>query len=156
MSFININLNQAEEAKPVVAGFYDLTIAAAEKKFTKENKPQFRVQIAIDGHDDAPNVFEYVPSPDPDLDTDKKSLDFKVLLLARFCRLFKIPVSDEGYNPDDLVQQMVGCTARAELKVEEYEGNLSNKLVVPRLTEEKGVAGAAGKGSPPKRVSKAA
>lgn len=152
MSFINVNLNAAEEAKPVTPGFYDLTIAAAEVKQTKENKPQYRVQISIDGHDDAPNVFEYVPIPSPELD-EKRALEFKTLLLARFLRLFKINVGNDGFDYEDLAQQMVGATARGELKIEEYEGNTSNRLIVPRLQEEKA---SVGKGSPPKRAVKTA
>lgn len=147
MGFIPVNINTAEEAKPVASGRYDVTIAAAEVKLTKESqKPQFRVQIAIDGHDDAPNVFEYVAIPTPE--DDPKAQSFKALLLKRFCRLFNISVSDQGFDPDDLAMQMVGATASCELRQEEYEGNLSNKLVIPRLSEEKG---AAGRGSPPKR-----
>lgn len=147
MPFINMNINDAQEAKPVPAGRYDLTIAACEVKLTKEHqRPQFRAQISIDGHDDAPNIFEYVAIPSPD--DDAKAQSFKALLLKRFCSLFKVTVSDAGFDPEDLALQMVGATANCELKQEEYEGNVSNKLVIPRLSEEKG---AAGRGAPPKR-----
>lgn len=151
MSFIPMNLNDVDEAKPVAHGRYDLVIAACEITKTKEKqKDQFRVQMAIEGHDDAPNVFEYVQIPD--LDDEQKARDFKALLLRRFLTLFGVKIDPAGFDPEPLAMELVGARCNAELKQEEYNGNISNKLVVPRLkAEESPGASNVGRGSPPKR-----
>jgi len=149
MSFIPMNLNDAVEAKPVAHGKYDLVISAAELTKTKEKqKDQFRVQIAIEGHDDAPNIFEYVQIPD--MDDDQKARDFKALLLRRFLTLFGVKIDPAGFDPEALAMELVGARCNAEVKQEEYNGNISNKLVVPRLKAEESPSNA-GRGTPPKR-----
>lgn len=152
MPFIPMNLNDAVEAKPVPHGKYDVVIAACEITKTKEKqKDQFRVQLAIEGHDDAPNVFEYVQIPD--LEDEAKSRDFKALLLRRFLTLFGVKIDPAGFDPEPLAMELVGARANVELKQEEYpvgSGTMNNKLVVPRLkAEESPGSASAGRGSPP-------
>ena len=143
--FIPLNLNEVEESKPVPNGRYGLTILDAEETVTKEaKKPQFKIAIAVDGHDKAPNVNHYVGIPgDGD---EAKAAQFKALLLKRFLTLFKIPIDPKGFDTAALAMQMRGAKATAELQLDET-GDY-NRLVVPRIAgEPQGRVAAA----PPKR-----
>lgn len=149
MPFIPMNLNEVEEAKPVAHGKYDLVITACDEVLTKEQqKPQFKVQILISGHDEAPPIWHYVGIPAEGDEPDKAK--FKALLLRRFLNLFKVSYSSDGFDTEKLAMEMVGATANAELQQQEYNGNTSNVLIVPRLQTEAAVRGVA---RPPKRAA---
>lgn len=153
MPFIPINLNEVEEAKPVVHGKYDLTISACDEVLTKEQqKPQFKVQIQISGHDEAPPIWHYVGIPGVDDEPDKAK--FKALLLRRFLNLFKVSYDSSGFDTEKLAMEMVGATANAELQLQEYNGNTSNVLIVPRLSSES--AAMRGVARPPRSPKRAA
>ena len=137
MPFIDYDPNAYQEPKPVPNGRYDLTIAAVEKKVSKNNNPGFNIRMEIGGHDDAPQVFHWLSIPYPGCE-QMVGLSFN-----RFLALFKTPVSG-GFDDDALAVELVGKTASAELVQEEYQGNISNKLVVPRLSSE-----GPGKAKPP-------
>ena len=135
MPFIPINLNEAEEPKPVVHGKYDLVVSACEETLTREQqKPQFKVTILIQGHDDAPPVWHYVGIPGTDEEPDKAK--FKALLLRRFLNLFKVSYDPSGFDTEKIAMEIVGATANAELQISEYNGNTSNVLIVPKLANE--------------------
>lgn len=147
MPFIPLNLDDAKEAKPVPAGKYDLVITSCEETLTKEKqKPQFKMALQIEGHDDAPLVFHYQGIPSESDET--QAMQFKMLLLKRFLKLFKIPYGADGFDTEKLAMEMVGARANAELQLgEPYNGNVSNVLVVPKLKDEE----TAGRGKPPSR-----
>lgn len=150
MSFIPINLDDVEESKPVPAGKYDLVIISCEETLTRERqKPQFKMAIQIEGHDDAPPVYHYQGIPS---DQDEpQAMQFKMLLLKRFLKLFSIPYNTNGFDTNELATGMLGARANAELQLgEPYNGNVSNVLIVPRLKSEESPANV-GRGSPPKR-----
>lgn len=141
---IPLNLNEVQEPKPVPIGRYDLVITNCEETLTKEKqKPQFRVSIGIEGHDEAPNITHFVGIPSEE--DEPNALRFKSLLLKRFLTLFKIPISPE-INTEQLAMEMVGsrCSAEVNLEVEidpltqkpKPDGAVYNRLVVPRLRGE--------------------
>ena len=141
---IPINLNDAQEPKPVAIGRYDLVISNCEETLTKEKqKPQFRVSIGIEGHDDAPNITHFVGIPSDD--DEPNALRFKSLLLKRFLTLFKLPIPTE-IDTEQLAMEMVGARANAEVgldveidpatKQPKPDGAVYNRLVVPRLRGE--------------------
>lgn len=150
MPFIPLNLDDAKEAKPVPAGKYDLVITTCEETTTKTaGKPQFKMAIQIEGHDDAPPVFHYQGIPSEQ--DEPQAMSFKMLLLKRFLKLFKVAYGSEGFDTEKLAMELIGARANAELQLgEPYNGNVSNVLVVPRLKDEEGPQHA-GRGSPPKR-----
>jgi hypothetical protein len=94
-------------------------------------------------------VWHYVGIPNEGDEPDKAA--FKALLLKRFLHLFGIPYDKSGIDTEKLAMEMPGCTAHAELQLSEYNGNLSNVLIVPRLGSE----GIQAKGAirPPKRAA---
>ncbi len=146
MPFIPVNLNDAQEAKAVPAGRYDVTISSAEEKVSAKDKPMIRAVLEIEGDHNAPPVFHYIMLPLPD--QNKEELDRNMIGLRRFMKAFKIPVNPAGIDTDLLVMEMPGHSANLELKTEEYEGTVSNKLVIPRIKDDD--TGTAGRGSPPK------
>jgi hypothetical protein len=147
MPFIPLNLDDAKEARPVPAGRYDLVITSCEETLTKEKqKPQFKMALQIEGHDDAPPVYHYQGIPSESDETQAQQ--FKMLLLKRFLKLFKVPYSADGFDTDKLAMELVGARANVELQLgEPYNGNVSNVLVVPKLKDEEGP----GRGKPPAR-----
>lgn len=133
---IPIDVGAAVESKPVPAGRYNLQIVEALDTKSQKGAPQFSVSIAIDGHDDAPNLRHFVSLPNPDTD-DADKMKFKTLFLKRFLVLFGIPVPS-AIDTEKLAMQMAGCKASAELTLSEPDdnGNVYNRLTLPRLREE--------------------
>jgi hypothetical protein len=142
---IPTNLQEVREAQPVPNGKYDLTIASVEESKTQAGLPQLRVSIGIDGHDDAPNLTHFVSLPSAG---DDKSTA-KALFLARFLEAFNIAYDASGFDTDDLP----GATARLEVTLSEpnADGNVYNRLVLPRLKNEPSGQGARRAPPPPKR-----
>lgn len=142
---IPVSLNDVQESKPVPSGRYGLTIASVEETKTREKqKPQLKVSLGIDGHDDAPNVSHYIGLPaDGD---DAGAAQFKALLLKRFLAAFKIPFSSDGFDLDNFP----GAQATLEVTLSEPDdnGNVYNRLTIPRLKDEAN-AGAGRKSPPP-------
>jgi len=141
---IPINLNDVSEPRPVPNGRYDLVIASVEETVTKEKgKPQLKISIGIQGHDDAPNLMHY--SGLPAEGDEPRSAQFKALMLKRFLALFSIPFDNGGFSLDDFP----GATASAELTIDET-GDY-NRLVLPKMRDEATPLRATGTGRPPKR-----
>ena len=141
---IPLNLNEVQEPKPVSLGRYELQITGCEEgKSREKQKPQFRVSIAIEGHDDAPNITHFISIPSED--DEPGALQFKAILLKRFLTLFKIPFNGESLDTEQLAMEMVGARANAEVGLdkekdsqgnEKPDGNVYNRLVVPRMKGE--------------------
>ncbi len=136
MPFIPVNLNDAREPKPVPIGKYDLTILNCEEAKSKNNKDQYVVTIAIDGHDDAPPLKHYISLP---METDEAaSMQYKVLLLKRFTTLFKVQVAVGGLDTAVLAAELVNARANAKLAdgKDKADARTFNRLQVPRLKDE--------------------
>ncbi len=101
----------------------------------KNNKKYIEVIVEIQGQEDSiQGLFNnlYLPTADD----EKKSREFKMLLIARFCAAFGIPV-DEGVNPGDFVG------AQADLPVIKtfYKDKTGkevpkNEIMIPNLVNE--------------------
>lgn len=142
---IPIDVGAAQESKPVPTGIYDLQIADAQETKSQKGAPQFKISIAVIGHDDAPNVTHFVSLPSEADEPGKQQ--FKVLLLKRFLTLFKLPIPN-AIDTEKMAMGMVGAKAKAEVTLGEPDkesGNVYNRLVVPRLANE----GAAKESVPP-------
>lgn len=150
MTFIPLNLNDAVEQRPVPTGRYDLTIASCEEGITREKKtPQFVVQLSIDGEDKAPFINHYIGIPTPG--EDAKKMEFKMLLLKRFCAQFGLKISADGFDTTQMAMEMVGAhCSKAEVTLAEPDekGNVYNRLVTPRLKDEGNSGQAAGRVAP--------
>ncbi len=141
MGFLNLKLSDLKERQSVPNGRYRLTIASYEYGESREKKsPQYKITINIDGHDEAMPVNHYMSIP-WEKDTPEQS-EFKSLLVKRFLVLFKVPHTDDGFDPDE----MIGASADAELQLGEpnKSGDSYNNLVVPKLQDE-GAGGAVGR-----------
>jgi hypothetical protein len=128
--FINMNLSNTAEPKPVVPGRYQLTIADAKYR---EAKGDIQVSIGIDGHDEAPNISHFMSLPKADDDAQKSN--FKQLMVKRFLTQFGIPYSDtEGFEVTDFA----GSTATAQLTLSEPDdsGAVYNRLNLDKLPNE--------------------
>ena len=137
MPFINVNLSEIQEAKPVPNGKYDLVIVSCEETLTKEKqRPQFKIGIAIEGHDDAPPVNHYQGIPDPA--DEPNTFAFKALLMKRLLTLFGIAVSKDGFDTSSLALELIGARAKGELRLGKPNdsGVVYNELVLPRLKDE--------------------
>lgn len=151
MPFIPVNVNDAAEAKPVPAGKYDLTILSCDEVLTREKqKPQYKIALQINGHDDAPPLNHFVGLP---ADGDEpRAMEFKVLLLKRFLTMFGLKVGNDGFDTTALAMEMVGATARGEVGLSEPDdaGTVYNRLVVPKLKDEgtSGMVAGAGRTAP--------
>lgn len=148
MAYVPLNLgDDVQESHPVPAARYDVVITEVEAK-EREGKHQLSVSLAIEGHDDAPNLRHFISLPSPG--DDSKKAAFKALLLKRFLTLFRIPHTSDGFEIDD----MIGARANAELTLDtpddEKPTEQYNRLQVPRLRDE-GEKKPASKRAPPKR-----
>ena len=146
---IPLNLNEITESRPVPNGKYDLVIASAEEKTAKSGAPMIVCSLGIEGHTDAPNVTHFISLPDG---SDATKDNFKGLMLKRFLTMFSIPFDEDGFDLD----VFSGATARAELTLSEPDdnGNVYNRLQLPKLASEGGITGTITKSTsakPPKR-----
>ena len=139
---IPVDLGRVQEAKPVPAGKYDLTIASVEETKSQKGFPQLVVNIGIDAHPEAPNLRHYVSLPSAG---DEKA-EMKALFLKRFLQGFNIPHEGMSFDTDDFP----GARASLELTLSEPDdsGNVYNRLIVPKSRDE-GTAGGGRKAPPP-------
>lgn len=141
---IPINLADVEESKPVAAGVkYNLIITEAGETTSKAGNPQIEVSIAIEGHDNAPNLRHYVSLPQTGEGKDPSKENYKALLLKRFLVLFNIPFNGGEFDTQDFA----GAKAFAELGLDD-SGDF-NRLILPRMRGEP-VRGSTAAVRPPK------
>lgn len=141
MGFIP-DLSDVEEAKTMPAGNYDTTIESASVVPNNAGDgDNIVVDVSIDGHDEAATIRNWIPVPQ-ESDPKDKFLN-KARALKRFCSAYKITIVE---NPEELAASMPGACGNVELTVEEYKGNMNNKLKLPKFSSD-----TTGKGSPPKR-----
>ena len=120
------DMGRIQEDKVQPEGTYDLVIKKASTVTSKKGNPMLQVIIAFDGVENAANIFHNITLPTPD--DDQKAMEFKKLLIARFCQLFGIDYK-KGLNLEDFP----GATAVCKVSEKEYEGAISNVLVLPSL-----------------------
>lgn len=141
MAFIPVNLDDAVEQKPAPSGEYNLQITACSEVKTGPNSkhpgsPQFKVTIGFPDEPNTPNLSQFISLPSEHDDRDQAL--FKMLLLKRFLALFNVSYDSAGIDTEKLAMEMVGATANAAVTLTEPndDGNVYNRLVVPRMRDE--------------------
>lgn len=133
MSFIEMNLGEVAEPKAVPAGRYNLTIASAEVKPSKQGGGQnIVVSIGIDEHPTALNITHYISLPKAD---DKPSTaQFKKLMLKRFLSQFSIPFDDtRGFEITDFAGAHGNALVTETDPGESETGVIYNRLQLDKL-----------------------
>ena len=151
MTFIPVDFDNAVEPQAAPPGRYNLQITQCEVAKTGPNSkvpgsPQFRVSIGFTDEQNVPNITQFISLPNEGDEPDKAN--FKALLLKRFLTLFKVPFDTKGIDTEKMAMDMVGATANAEVKLDDPDenGNVYNRLVVPRMRNEQ-----EGRGNAPRR-----
>ena len=146
MTYIGVNFDEAVEPQPAPSGRYNLQITACDVAKTGPNSkvpgsPQFKVSVGFMDEQNVPNVTHFISLPNGQ--DEASSANFKVLLLKRFLVAFNIPFDNNGIDVEKMAMDMVGATANMEVKLDEPDdnGNVYNRLVVPRIPSEVQQAG---------------
>lgn len=139
MAFIEVSgLGDDYEDKHVEEGRYGLRISSAKNQMAKDGKsPQVMVVIAIETDEDGNSVGEGVASlfhylTFPNKDDDKDQVRTKMRMNARFFKAFGVPFEKNGFNDEDLP----GLEATVLLGLDEYEGEVRNKMILPKAADE--------------------
>ena len=142
MTYIPVNFDEAIESVPVASGKYELQITECKQTVSGPNSnnpgsPMFRVSLAFTGDVSAPNISQFVSLPNEH--DEPKSANYKVLLLKRFLVLFNVKFDPRGIDTERMAMDMVGATAFVEVQQTEADdnGNVYNRLVVPRIRDER-------------------
>lgn len=153
MTFIPVNFDDAVEAKPAPTGEYSLQITECKLTETGQNSkrpgsPQFRVSLGFTDEPNTPNVTHFISLPHEE--DEPSAAQYKALLLKRFLTAFSIPFDSNGIDTEKMAMDMVGASARigVELTEPDDNGNIYNRLKVPRLRSE---SSGTGRGAPPRR-----
>lgn len=128
--FIEMDLGNVVEPKPVPAGRYDVVIASAT--FNGE-KNYIRCSLGIQGHMDAPNVNHFISLPKRDDDGQK--VQFKQLMLKRFLTQFNVQYDPaSGFAVEDL--QGAAANVQLVLTAPDDNGVVYNEMVVEKMHDE--------------------
>lgn len=73
------------------------------------------------------NVFHFISIPQQSDDQEK--VKNKLLFLKRYLAVFGIPMNGSKLDPNSFI----GKTASVQLTVDEYQGNITNKIKLPNL-----------------------
>lgn len=142
MAILKLNLDEIKEPTIAPTGTYDLQITAAEIVQSRNTgNPMIKVTLGfLDG--DYFNITHFLNLP---TETDARDkLQFKALMLKRFLKLFGIPSSPEGIDPEQLVVDMPGSVAKVDIEqraLPRREGDnrdtdvMVNQLIIPRIRE---------------------
>lgn len=142
MTFIACNFDDAVEPQPASAGRYNLQITGCDVAKTGADSkvpgsPQFKVSIGFQDDPRVPNIMQYISLPNEQDDAAKAN--FKVLLLKRFLHLFNVKYDPKGIDVEQMAMNMVGSVANVEVQLTEPDpknGNVYNRIIVPRLDKE--------------------
>lgn len=129
MSFINLQgLQEVKELRNAPEGRYLLRVTSAKMHVT-DNGVSIQTILEIEASQKYANVFHYVALPNGQ---DAGKDQTKLLMAKRFFTQFNIPIDGDGVE----IEQFVGCSAEANLGVEEYQGQSKNVLRMDRLPTE--------------------
>lgn len=141
MTFVPVNFDDAQEAKPAPAGRYNLQITAMEETKTGEKSqnpgsPQLKATLGFTDQPNTPNITQYISLPSEHDDANKAN--FKALLLKRFLEHFRVPYERNGIDTERVCMEAVGCSAMTEVTLTQPDdnGNVYNRAVMPRLRDE--------------------
>jgi len=122
MAFINMNLGEAKEKEVLPEGEYDLVIEDYTPVMENDKLIALSVRHSVDGHPEAKAVFNRINLP-TEGDTEEKRNN-KLLFAIAYLALFGIEWTAAGFDTDELQ----GSRGKCFLKVQEYEGVLSNQI----------------------------
>jgi hypothetical protein len=141
MTFIPVNLEEAQEPKPAPAGRYPLQITSCKEVKTgpsskNPGSPQFLVSLGFADQPNTPNISHYISLPN-EMD-EPNSMNFKMLLLRRFLTLFSVPYDSAGIDTERMAMDMVGATADVDVDLSEPNdnGDVFNRIKVPKIRGE--------------------
>jgi len=138
MPFIEVKgLGDDYEDVPVAEGRYNLRITDARDQLAKDGESaQILTIVAIEStedgealEDNVASVFHYLTFPKASDDVD--AVRTKMRMNTRFLKAFNVPFEADGFASED----MPGCTACLLLTQAEWEGNLRNEIVLPKVQE---------------------
>lgn len=125
-------LGEDLEDKAAPEGEYELRVVKSEYKETKSGENHMiALALKVEGAEGegVSLVNHYIVMPkdgDPSGTTRMRLRDLKRFLVA-----FGWDIS-KGFDPETEADQLNGLTGKARLAQEEYEGNISNKLRLPK------------------------
>lgn len=140
---LDLDFDNVLEPKPLPKGRYPVQITAGEVKETGEKskhpgRPQLVFTIGFTGPSQeeqvAPTVRQYISLPHPD--DEKKSYDFKLLMLKRFLVAFGLPM-ERPFDPEQVAFAAIGAEADLEVDMTEPDdnGNVYNRLILPKIRD---------------------
>jgi hypothetical protein len=132
MPIIHAPLGSVKEPQAVPEGIFELRIIKFEEGESKKGNAMTTVYIKVEdaAYPNAAIIRHWITQPAHDTPADQRQM--RLLDLKRFLTAFGIPFEEDAYNTDDFQ----GATARCNLKQEEGDdGNLYNRLVLPRLND---------------------
>lgn len=151
MTFIPVNLDEVQEAKPAAIGRYNLTVTGCEdtvsgEKSKRPGSPLFKVNLGFVDEPNTPNILLFLSLPHED-DTPSAS-NFKMLQLRRFLEQFGVGYNSEGIDTERMANDILGANANCEvgLSAPNDNGDVYNTVILPKLRGEE-----SGRGVPPAR-----
>ncbi len=144
MPFVDLGkgFEDVKEAELAPEAEYDLIIRDAKHD---TEKGMINVMVDFEGEDYKMMYHTlWLPDPERDAETDEKynnekgsALKNKQLKIKRFCHAFEVPITENGFDVDDLK----GATSRRKVIQDTYETkdgsvNRQNKVVIPTLPGE--------------------
>lgn len=135
MTFLTFgkSFSEVNERKPVPRGVYHLIVEDVADHKSKEGNDSLKVTILIDGHETASKVIEYLSLPMEKDDPDK--VYNKMLRIKRFLTTFNVPHEDTGFNQEDLFGAQADCELVMTDPDDDPNGNVYNKVNLPRLED---------------------
>lgn len=134
MPLIDANtLGEDLEDKAAPEGEYELRVVKSEYKPTKSGENNMiALALRVEGADGdgVALVNHYLVTPK---DGDQASTTrMRLRELKRFLVSFGWDLS-KGFDPESEAENLTGLTGKVKLVQEEYEGNISNKLRLPKV-----------------------
>jgi hypothetical protein len=126
MPFINMPLGDAEPREVLDEGRYLVRCEDAEYVGSKTHPGQtnIRVRCSFPEHPNAKSVFHHIAGIGPE--DDKEKINNKLLMARAFLDTFGVEYDDSGFELDAIP----GCETEVNVKQEEYEGQLTNRIVL--------------------------
>ncbi len=140
----NLDFESVQEQQPVKNGRYDVIITEATVKQSGPNAKvpgadYINLSIGFPAEPNAPNIWHMVSLPNEH--DEKKSSDFKTLLLKRLAYAFKASLKSGDWTSQDVAFALLNCQANLEVRQVMIEqgsrkGEVANELVIPKLPNE--------------------
>lgn len=131
-AFVQMPFGDTKPQVTMPEGEYDLRIASAEMEQSKNIPGQVNIlcRVTFDDNEEAAAIFHRIVGIGPEDDKDK--IQNKLRMGLGFLELFGIEAQANGFD----LEALAGATAEGvSVGVEEYEGQVRNRIKVPNPTE---------------------